>query len=119
VRPPRVQFELGAMCVKAILKLSDMPFETGKRWIGNQNAFVEALRSALIPLPPQFNSKGVPAIDFARAYHELGMDQAYDSFLTTASQQTADEYWDIPVLKGVSSDRVVKTLRHLGVDVYL
>ena len=44
------KFELGAMCVKAILKLSDMPFETGKRWIGNQNAFVEALRSALIPL---------------------------------------------------------------------
>jgi len=28
-------------------------------------------------------------------------------------------YWHIPVLKGVSSDRVVKTLRRLGVDVYL
>ena len=61
----------------------------------------------------------MPAIDFARAYHELGMDQAYDNFLTAASQQTADGYWHIPVLKEVSPNRVVKTLRRLGVDVYL
>src|SRR3989344_3835818 len=55
--------------------------------------------------------------NFTRAYHSLGLDQQYADFLTSNPLPFVDGYWNIPVLKGVTPNKVVKALRKLGVKV--
>src|SRR3989344_4718614 len=111
------KFELAAMMVKATPKLSDMSFETAEQWIGGQHGFIEALRGVLIPSPPAENEIQPP--NFTLAYHSLGLDQQYADFLTSNPLPFVDGHWNIPVLKGVTPNKVVKALRKLGVKVSL
>ncbi len=68
---------------------------------------------------PAVSQREAQTINFTRCYHELGMDQEYADFLTAHPPQFVDGCWGIPVLKGVTPNKVVKVLRRLNVAMSL
>ena len=58
-------------------------------------------------------------IDWVKVYEPLGMSAEQAEFAKMQSVSDDKSVWTIPVIKGVSSNKVVAALRKLGVDVYL
>jgi hypothetical protein len=58
-------------------------------------------------------------IDWAKVYEILDMSVEYAEFIKTQKVSGDQSVWTVPVLKGVTPDKVVAGLHKLGVDVYL
>ena len=58
-------------------------------------------------------------IDWRRAYQCLGMSAEYEEFAKSPSVADDPAMWFVPVLKGVTCNKVVAALKKLGVNFYL
>lgn len=64
------------------------------------------------------NSSGLPDIDWVRVYAELGMSVAYALEIGTLDMSERPGQWAVPVLQGVTPNKIVAALRKLDVTVY-
>ena len=114
-------FELAGMMVKAVPHLAAMPFDTAQSLIGDQPALTALLSTALMPNVGDTRSVTVPVdIDWAKVYKQLGMEAEFNDFFDKKFANAGSDpgIWYVPVIKGVTPNKIVKVLRGLGVNVY-
>jgi hypothetical protein len=58
-------------------------------------------------------------LDFAKVYGVLGMAREYEEFAKTHEAKANPSLWIVPVVKGVTCNKVVQALRKLGIKVCL
>lgn len=117
------QFELAAALVKAVPQMASMPFETAKRWIGDQVGLVNTLSSALMPVvatggvaPAMVSTPSVlPDIDWSKTYKALGLKFEPGDLVVDPDPS----FWDVYVPKGLTPNKLVKVFRDLGVVMNL
>ena len=61
----------------------------------------------------------MPDINWAKAYEKLGMSAEYADLTKSNPAHDNPSLWTVPVVKGVTCNKVVAVLRKLGVNVYL
>lgn len=64
---------------------------------------------------------GISCLDLLKAYEKLGMVAEFAEFVKTNEAVLAPKpgLWYVPVLKGVTCNKVIAVFRKLGVDLYL
>lgn len=60
----------------------------------------------------------VPGIDWPKVYEVLGMEAEYAEAVNTLDVTQGEGLWTIPVVQGVTCNKLVAALRKLGVNVY-
>ncbi len=61
----------------------------------------------------------VPDINWLETYKALGKLSEYAEFANSHDIKAAPDFWVVPVINGVTCNKVVGVLRQLGVEVYL
>jgi hypothetical protein len=86
---------------------TDLLFDQAQYWIGNKGELAEAIRQVLCG----------PVLDWAKVYDILGMSVEYVEFAKSGIQDNPN-LWVVPVVKGITCNKVVEALRKAGSKVY-
>lgn len=93
---------------------SDLPSKLARKWIDNKRDLEETIRKIL--LNKSENLK-VAEINWKIVYEMLGMQTEYKSTIASLKIDKSDATWTIPVLKGLTCNRVISCLKRLCVDI--
>jgi len=81
----------------------------------SDGSFTLPMMKAVVEHHNPFDS-GLPDIDWPKTYEALGMSEEYSKFPAVTEDPN---FWTVPVIKGITPNKVVKALKDAGVDVYL
>jgi len=103
--------EFQAAVLRQLPRAGKMTSEVLNRWVKNQEDLKKVLAEALLP-----KEEFLPDIDWVRTYVLLGYAEGY---VKSPVIKEAPGFWTVPVIQGVTCNKVASVLRKLGVSVYL
>ena len=106
--------EFQAAVLRQLPRPEDAESTVFEGWTKNQDALKSALAMALLPSVSNLSDD----IDWQKAYKVLGLEVEYAEFTKAGGVKEDPNLWVVPVVKGVTCNKVVATLRNLKVNVY-
>jgi hypothetical protein len=99
--------------------LPELPQDILQYWIENPVSVQRVLRTAFCPSENNSKSKrSALVLNWSKLYDLLGMSARYNSEITRLAISDQEGLWTIPVIKGVSCNKVVAGYKKAFVDVY-
>ena len=93
---------------------TDLPADVAQKWIGKKGELQSKITRILLL---EDNGK-IPTLNWKKVYEVLGMTSEYNSEIPTLAISEQKGLWTIPVLKGVTCNKVVVALKEAGSGFY-
>ncbi len=107
-----IQSQIHKFGATILQNLPDVSEDVMQSWIENPRT----LQKLLAGLCPPVNGPRTVNLDWAKVYEALGTE--YDSEIASLAIAEQEDLWTVPVIKGLTCNKVVAGLRNMGVKVY-
>lgn len=94
---------------------SDLSADVAQKWIGKKGELQSRITRILLS---EDNGK-TSTLNWLKAYEMLGMTSEYHSKIATLAISEQEGLWTVPVLKGVTCNKVVVALQKAGCKTWL
>jgi len=109
-----MSYQVAKLVARIAENLPEMSSDVMQGWIENP----KALQKLLLGLCPP-SADALHGLYWDKVYEALGMSAEYEEFAQANSAQDDPNLWIVPVVKGVTCNKVVAGLKKLGVKFYL